>query len=100
MNEYFQPLFSKLQRGFRKRHSAQHCLLILKEKCRKVLDKRGFSGLLLTDFSKAFDCIDRELLISKLHPYSFNIKSLELKAIFMTESKELRLTLKLIIGAM
>ena len=43
----------------------------------KVLDKRGFAGLLLTDLSNAFDCIDHELLISKLHAYGFNIKSLE-----------------------
>ena len=26
VNEYFQPLFSKLQFGFCKGHSAQHCL--------------------------------------------------------------------------
>ena len=48
------------------------------EKCRKVLDKRGFAGLLLIDLSKAFDCIDHELLIAKLHAYGFDIKSLEL----------------------
>ena len=77
INEYFQPLFSKLQCGFRKGHSAQHCLLVLIEKWRKVLNKQGFAGLLLTDLSKAFDCIGHELVIAKLHAYSFNIKSLE-----------------------
>ena len=42
-----------------------------------VLNKRGFAGLLLADLSKAFDCIDHELQIAKLHAYGFNIKSLE-----------------------
>ena len=78
---YIRPdkwIFSKLQCGFRKGHSAQHCLLVLIEKCRKILDKRGFAVLLLTDLRKAFDCIDHELLIAKLHAFGFNIKSLEL----------------------
>ena len=74
----FQPLFSKLQCVLRKGHSTQHCLLVLIEKSRKVLDKQGFAGLLITDFSKAFNYIDHEFLIAKLHAYGFNVKSLEL----------------------
>ena len=80
-NEYFQPLFSNLQCGFRKFwkwHNVQHCLLVSTEKCCKVSDKRDFACLPLTDLSKDFDCIEHELLIAKLHTYGFNIKSLEL----------------------
>ena len=69
-NEYFQPLFSNLQCGFRKfwkGHNVQHCLLVLTEKCCKVSDKRDFACLPLTDLSKDFDCIEHELLIAKLH---------------------------------
>ena len=70
--------YSRNNTVFRKGHNAQHCLLVLTEKCHKVLDKGRFAGLLLTDLSKVFDCIDHELLIAKLHAYGFNIKSLKL----------------------
>ena len=84
INDYFHPLFSKLQCGFRKEFNAQHCLLVLVEKCREVLDKRGYAGILLTDLSKAFDCINHELLIAKLHAYGFSLESLTFIQSYLT----------------
>ena len=43
------------------------------EKIKNVLDKGGIGGALLTDLSKAFDCIQHDLLIAKLHAYGFNM---------------------------
>ena len=77
INEYFKPLFSKLQYGFRRGHSVQHCLLALIENSRKVLDKRGFAGLRLNNFPKTFNWFDHDLLTAYLHDYGFNIKSLK-----------------------
>ena len=53
-NEYFHPLFSKLQCRFRKEFNAQHCLLGLVEKYLEVLDKRIYAGIVIKWFIKSF----------------------------------------------
>ena len=62
---FFGTLFSKFQCGFRKGFNVQHCLLAMIEKWRKTLDSGGETGAVFTDFSKAFDCIDHQLIDSK-----------------------------------
>ena len=77
MYSYLNQIFSKYQCGFRKGYNAQHCLMAMIEKWRKFLDIGGHAGALLTDLSKAFDCIDHELLIAKLHAYGFDNDALK-----------------------
>ena len=47
------------------------------EKWHKFLNIEGHAGTLLTDLPKAFDCIDHELLIAKLHAYGFDYHELK-----------------------
>ena len=66
--DYFDKnIFSKYQCGFRKGFSTQHALLVMREKIKIARDKKGFCTAVLTDLSKAFDCICHDLLISKLN---------------------------------
>ena len=51
--------------------------LTLIEGWKFCLDKQGFACALLTDLSKAFDTINHELLIAKLHVYGFSTDALE-----------------------
>ena len=78
VNEFIEPILSKYLCGFRKNRSAQHCLIHMLGKLKKSLDNRGKTGILLTDLSKAFDCLDHDLLIAKLNAYGFSYKSLKL----------------------
>ena len=78
LEEYFQTLLSKYQCGFRKGCSVINALLPMIEKWRKSFDAGGAFGALLTDLSKAFDCLPNELLITKLHAYGVDIASLKL----------------------
>ena len=53
--------------GFRKGCSIKNALLPMIKKWRNFLDTGGALGALLTDLSKAFDCLPDELQIAKHH---------------------------------
>ena len=84
---YLNKIFSKEQCGFRKGFSAQHCLIAMIEKCRQSLDSGWQAAAVLTDLSKAFDCIDHELVIAKLNPYGFDKSSLTFMYSYLSERK-------------
>ena len=88
LTNYFKDLFSKYQCGFRKGFSVANCLLPMIEKWRESLDQGGAYGVLLTDLSKAFDCLSHDLLIAKLHAYGLDIKSLRLMYSYLTNRKQ------------
>ena len=48
------------------------------ERWKSALDKNKIAGALLTDLSKAFDCLNHDLLIAKLDAYGFDRPSLVL----------------------
>ena len=52
------------------------------------MDSGGASGALLTDLSKAFDCLCHELLIAKLAAYGFDDKSLKLINSYLLQRKQ------------
>ena len=76
--EHFNSILSPKQCGFHKGYSVQHCLMVMLEKFKESRDKGEEFGAFFTDLSKAFDCIDHNLLITKLSWYGVTPVSLKL----------------------
>ena len=57
---------------YRQAYGTQNVSIRLIEDWRSHLDDDVLVGAILTDLSKAFDCIPHDLLIAKLHAYGFD----------------------------
>ena len=86
--DYFDVIFSQNQCGFRKGFSVVNCLLPMIEKWRESLDQGGAYGALLTDLSKAFDCLPHELIIAKLYAYGVDMPSLKLINSYLSKRRQ------------
>ena len=49
------------------------------EKWKSAVDNKKTFGALLTDLSKAFDCLIHDLLLAKLNAYGFSLPALRTK---------------------
>ena len=73
--------------GYRKGYGYQHSWIAMFEKWKKNLDKGGECGALFVDLSKAFGCLQHDLLLAKLNVYGFDYISLKLISSFLSYSK-------------
>ena len=78
ISQYINSFLTPYLCGYRKRFSTQQALLSLIEKWEIVLDSKGYGGAALVDLPKAFDTINHDLLVAKLHAYGFSKESLKL----------------------
>ena len=88
ISEYFEPILSKFQCGFRKGYSAQHCLLAMLEKWKSAVDNKKTFGTLLTDLSNAFDCLNHDLLLAKLNAYGLSLPALRMIQSYLSNRKQ------------
>lgn len=72
--EYFQryKLFYTSQYGFRKRHSTEYATLELLDKLLHDIDDRNATFAVYMDLSKAFDTLNHNILLEKLHRYGIH----------------------------
>ena len=88
LSVYFEEILSKFQCGFHKGFSTQHCLLLMLEKWKRAVDNNKVFGALLTDLSKAFDCMSHDLLTAKLNVYGLSLSALKLVHSYLQNRKQ------------
>ena len=93
-------LFNQLQRfsikflspllcGFRKGYSTQYTLMNLLQKWQKCLEASdGIVGTLIMDLSKAYDCVNHDLIIAKLEAYGVGKNSLRLIQNYLSQIQQ------------
>ena len=89
MSKFFDEVLSKYQCGFRREHGAQHCLIVLLEKWRISVDQGLEFGTLLTDLSKAFDCLPHSLLLAKLSANRFDMTAVRFINNYLRNRKQI-----------
>ena len=73
---YMDKYLSSYLFGYRKGHSTEQCLTVMLELWKKALDNKETAGAILTDLSKAFDCLNHNLLLAKMAAYGFDENAL------------------------
>ena len=86
MVNYIEEFLSPYLCGYRKGFNAQYALVAMVERWKECLDRDGgFAGAILMDLSKAFDTINHELLIAKLHAYGFEDSALHIVQSYLSD---------------
>ena len=58
------------------------------EKWKNTVDEGKYFGVLLTDLSKAVDCLTHELFKAKLHAYGFDLPALKRIQSYLSNRKK------------
>ena len=86
--EYIDKHLSLHLCGYRKRYSMQAALISMLEKWKLSIDNKGFAGGVLMDLSKAFETINHQLLLAKLHAYGFSKQALAIICSYLSNQKQ------------
>ena len=79
---YMEKYLSPYLFGFRKGHSTEQCLIVMLEIWKKA------AGAIITELSKAFDRLNHDLLLAKLHAYGFDNQALNFIKSYLKERKQ------------
>jgi hypothetical protein len=88
LQDYFATIFAPFLSAFRKTYGCQSLLVRLVEDWRNALDNHQFVGAILTDLSKAFDCMPHNLLLAKARAYGLSESASELLGSYLASRRQ------------
>ena len=74
--------------AFRKRFSAEYCLLTMLENWKTAVKTTRVFGVFLTDLSKALNCLSHDLVIARFNAYGFSLPALNLVRNYLAKRKQ------------
>ena len=78
LNDYVEPILSPRMFGFMKKYLCEDVLIDFIESAKSALDDQKHVGTVMTDLSRAFDCLPPKLMITKFHAFGVTERSCEL----------------------
>ena len=81
-------LIDKHQFGFRSNHSCTHAILSISDFFRDSIDNKKIGYSCFIDLKKAFDTVDRKVLLDKLYQYGFRGKIHKFMTNYLTGRKQ------------
>jgi Reverse transcriptase (RNA-dependent DNA polymerase) len=90
MNEFLEvnKILSDTQHGFRASHSTETALITLTDNIVQSFEKKKIVLTIFLDFKRAFETIDRTILIDKLKKYNFGVETIEWFISFLSNRKQ------------
>ena len=85
---HIQPLISKYQHGFLAHRSTITNLVTVTDFIAEKLDEGGQVDIIYTDFSKAFDTVNHDILLNKLYNMNVSKSALDLMKSYLINRKQ------------
>ena len=85
-NKY--DLFVKKQFGFLKKHCTEHAILDIKEYIMNSMENQEITAVLFLDLQKAFDTVQHDILLKKLHHYGIRGIAYKLMSSYLSGRKQ------------
>ncbi len=81
---FFCNIFDDMLCAYRKKYGTQHVLVKLIDSWKCALDEDMYTGTILMDLSKAFDCVPHGLLITKMYVYGLSRNACEFMSSYLS----------------